>query len=156
MCSAAGLALLGAFALFPIFFSHHRHPPRWPYVLFAMLSTLAFLAAAAALAVSVYLFTKVKDRFHDQRVEAAYGPSVRTYILLMIGIRFGLTACFVAYIDMVVRCSNSGPSRRRAKCRVWNLHGRQVWAAGSAPCLYLLSDDGGCRSEPQNHSSSPS
>ncbi|EJF64876.1 hypothetical protein BD309DRAFT_955581 [Dichomitus squalens] len=95
---AAGLTLLGAFTLLPIFFSHHRHPPRWPYILFALVSTLAFLAAAAALAVSVYLFTKVRDHFHAQHVEAAYGPSIwmavaATAVLLVVALNAGCGTC---------------------------------------------------------------
>lgn len=74
---AGGLSLLGAITLLPILFSRHRHPPRWPYVLFALISTLAFLVSAAALGVALYLFTITRNRFHAQQVEAAYGPSVR-------------------------------------------------------------------------------
>ncbi|KAM5531795.1 hypothetical protein V8D89_014565 [Ganoderma adspersum] len=95
---AAGLSLLGAIALLPIFLSHRRHPPRWPYVLFALISTLAFLASAAALGVALYLFTITRDRFHAQQIEAAYGPSVwlsvaATAVLLVVALNAGCGTC---------------------------------------------------------------
>ncbi|KAI1796899.1 hypothetical protein LXA43DRAFT_878862 [Ganoderma leucocontextum] len=95
---AAGLTLLSALTLLPILFSRHRHPPRWPYVLFALISTLAFLASGAALGVALYLFTITRDRFHAQQIEAAYGPSIwisvaATAVLLVVALNAGCGSC---------------------------------------------------------------
>ncbi|PIL35488.1 hypothetical protein GSI_02216 [Ganoderma sinense ZZ0214-1] len=71
---------------------------RWPYVLFALISTLAFLASAAALGVALYLFTVTRDRFHAQQIEAAYGPSLwlsvaATAVLLVVALNAGCGTC---------------------------------------------------------------
>ena len=146
---AAGLALLSAIALLPIFLSHRRHPPRWPYVLFALISTLAFLASAAALGVALYLFTITRDRFHAQQIEAAYGPSVRARpsqysrpLLNADGIPLGALA-------MAVCCRHGRAPRCRSQCWLRNLCGRTLWTATSAPPLHVLSDDGDDRSRPK-------
>ena len=79
---AAGLTLLGAISLLPLFFS--RRPPRWPYIVFGLLSTLAFLAAAAAFAITMWLFTVARDRFRAEGFTADYGPSVSSRLPLCI------------------------------------------------------------------------
>ena len=146
---AAGLSLLSALALLPIFFSHRRHPPRWPYILFALISSLAFLASAAALGVALYLFTITRDRFRAQQIEAAYGPSVRARpsqysrpLLNADGIPLGALA-------MAVCCRHGRAPRCRSQCWLRNLCGRTLWTATSAPPLHVLSDDGDDRSRPK-------
>ena len=48
-------------------------------MMFALFSTLAFLASAGAFAVTMYLFTTVMHRFHVEGFSASYGPSVSRY-----------------------------------------------------------------------------
>ncbi|RDX57185.1 hypothetical protein OH76DRAFT_1394968 [Lentinus brumalis] len=93
---AAGLTLLGAVVLLPLFFS--RRPPRWPYVAFGVLSTLAFLAAAAAFAITMWLFTVARDRFRAEGFTADYGPSTwmalaAAVLLLLVALNAGCGTC---------------------------------------------------------------
>ena len=81
MLLAAGLTLLGALVLLPLLFHHHRRhgrwpQSRWPYAVFATLSTFAFLACGAAFGVTVFLFVTAKNKFQTLGLEASYGPSV--------------------------------------------------------------------------------
>ena len=75
---AAGLALLSVLSLLPSFFSYR--PRRWPYVVFGLLSTLAFLSCAASFGITMWLFTVARDRFHAAGFAASYGPSVRASV----------------------------------------------------------------------------
>ncbi|RPD60168.1 hypothetical protein L226DRAFT_508472 [Lentinus tigrinus ALCF2SS1-7] len=93
---AAGLALLGAVSLLPLFYS--RRPPRWPYVVFGMLSMLAFLAAAAAFGITMWLFTVARDRFRAEGFTADYGPSTwmalaAAAVLLLVAMNAGCGTC---------------------------------------------------------------
>ena len=60
--TAAGLTLLGALTLVPLCIP--RREPRWPYGVFGILSTLAFLSCGAAFGVTMWLFTTARNRFH--------------------------------------------------------------------------------------------
>ncbi|KAH9847660.1 hypothetical protein C2E23DRAFT_871649 [Lenzites betulinus] len=93
---AAGLALLGLLTLIPVAFS--RRDRGLPFVLFALLSTFAFLAAAGAFGVTMYLFTVARDRFHAEGFSASYGPSVwialsATAVMLIIALNAGCGTC---------------------------------------------------------------
>ncbi|KAL1949570.1 hypothetical protein VTO73DRAFT_8451 [Trametes versicolor] len=93
---AAGLTLLGALILIPAIFSGRDRG--YPYVLFALLSTFAFLACAGGFGVTMYLFTVARDRFHAEGFSASYGPSVwialsATALLLFIALNAGCGTC---------------------------------------------------------------
>ncbi|KAI0636020.1 actin cortical patch SUR7/pH-response regulator pali [Trametes polyzona] len=93
---AAGLTLLGALTLIPVACS--RRDRGFPFVLFALLSTLAFLACAGAFGVTMYLFTVARNRFHAQGFSASYGPSIwialsATVLTLVIALNAGCGTC---------------------------------------------------------------
>ncbi|KAI0649032.1 hypothetical protein C8Q79DRAFT_924404 [Trametes meyenii] len=93
---AAGLTLLGAVVLIPVMFSRRDHG--YPFVLFAFFSTFAFLAAAGAFAVTMYLFTVAIHRFHALGFSASYGPSIwialaAIALLLVVALNAGCGTC---------------------------------------------------------------
>ncbi|KAH9945115.1 uncharacterized protein BXZ73DRAFT_96106 [Epithele typhae] len=94
--AAAGVCFVSAVVLLPLFFS--RREPRWPYVVFGLLSALAFLATAGAFAITMYLFTVARDRFHATGLEAEYGPAIwmalaATAVMLLVAMNAGCATC---------------------------------------------------------------
>ncbi|KAI0787568.1 hypothetical protein C8Q74DRAFT_1366422 [Fomes fomentarius] len=95
--AAAGLTLLGLLTLLPLLFSRRRDP-RWPYVAFGLLSMLAFLASAAGLGLSLWLFIGAKRRFQAEGFDADYGPSLwmsvaATAVLMLVAMNAGCGTC---------------------------------------------------------------
>ncbi|KAI0707273.1 hypothetical protein C8Q76DRAFT_748546 [Earliella scabrosa] len=93
---AAGLSLLSLLVLLPLFFS--RHPPRWPYAFFGLLTMFAFLAAATGLGLALWLFIGATDRFQAEGFDASYGPSLwmsvaATAVLLLVAMNAGCGTC---------------------------------------------------------------
>ncbi|KAI0359777.1 hypothetical protein OH77DRAFT_1419103 [Trametes cingulata] len=93
---SAALTLLGALILIPLMYT--RRDRSILYAVFAVLSTLAFLAAAGAFGVTMYLFTVAMRRFHAEGFTATYGPSVwialaATALLLAIALNAGCGTC---------------------------------------------------------------
>ena len=128
---AAGLSLLSLLVLLPLFFS--RHPPRWPYAFFGLLTMFAFLAAATGLGLALWLFIGATDRFQAEGFDASYGPSVRS------------TPCFIFSPSLIVhpvmdvgRRHRGSPTRGHER-RLRNLYGRSVWTASTAPALHILN-----------------
>ncbi|KAJ8488221.1 hypothetical protein ONZ51_g3703 [Trametes cubensis] len=93
---AAGLTLLGLLTLIPLMC--YRREGGFLFVMFALFSTLAFLASAGAFAVTMYLFTTVMHRFHVEGFSASYGPSIwialaATALSLIIALNSGCGTC---------------------------------------------------------------
>ncbi|OSD06655.1 hypothetical protein PYCCODRAFT_1383799 [Trametes coccinea BRFM310] len=93
---AAGFMVLGAITLIPLMC--YPREGGFLFVLFAFLSTFAFLATAAAFAVTVYLFTVAMHRLHAEAFTASYGPSIwialaATALSLVISLNAGCGTC---------------------------------------------------------------
>ncbi|KAI9000427.1 hypothetical protein BD414DRAFT_525974 [Trametes punicea] len=93
---AAGLSLLGAVTLIPLML--YPRDGGFLFVLFAFMSTFAFLAAAGAFAATMYLFTVAMHRLHEEGFSASYGPSIwialaATALSLMIALNAGCGTC---------------------------------------------------------------
>lgn len=139
---AAGLTLLGALILIPAIFS--RRDRGYPYVLFALLSTFAFLACAGGFGVTMYLFTVARDRFHAEGFSASYGPSVgfSIYTARTTNSRQP-DSRRPAGVDRAFR--HSAPALHRAQRRVRNMHGRATRTPSAPPCIHLLSRGLSCQ-----------